>query len=430
MEGAQQVPQLEGVFGAVGRLVAPSDVVQGRLTTLLGTLWLTGGAWILGAWSLGLYDQGWRSGMGILGVTTVAIGAVLLLLRQRQLGTSWNVALTLLGSLVIALAVLWGGPRGAGATGVLYVYVTCFAAVALHQRAVVITLVSAGLHLVALLVGGYEATAAIWGLTWGTAIVTGLILGAAVEWLRQLVRRLEEAGEHKTRFVATVSHELRTPLTAILGFSETLQSEWDRLDEEQRRRFIDVIDRQAGRQLRLVDDVMTMATLLRGSLTAQPEQVDVRRLVTELVEPMPFPVEVEVTDPVTATVDPHHLERILGNLLLNADRYGAPPLIVRARARDHGIRIDVVDHGTGLSGGLEARLLEPFVQGDSGDRRSSVGVGLGLAVCRDLLDLNHGRLEYHQTPGGGATFRLTLPCQPTPTVRTCEQAHPGAPHGA
>lgn len=72
-------------------------------------------------------------------------------------------------------------------------------------------------------------------------------------------------------------------------------------------------------------------------------------------------------------------------------------------------RIEVIDHGTGIAGGLDERLLEPFVQGHSGDRRSSVGVGLGLTLCHDLLELNHGSLEYEPTAGGGATLQVTLP---------------------
>lgn len=200
------------------------------------------------------------------------LGMVLVVIRPRPLGRSLDVTFTLLGSLAVALATLWAGQRGASVTGVLYVYTACFAAIALRPQAVAIVLVSAALHLAALLAGGYDAAVAIWCFTWGTAIVAALVVGTAVEWLRQLVGHLEDADEHKTRFVATVSHELRTPLTAILGFSETLLRDWERLEDGERRRFVAIIDRQAGRQLRLVEDVLMMATLLRGSLTAHPNR--------------------------------------------------------------------------------------------------------------------------------------------------------------
>lgn len=401
--------QLGGIFGAVGRLIAPADIVSGRLTALLGILWLTGGAWVLLALGLGLYDQGWRAGIAGLCAMAVVTGAALLVIRDRRLGTALDVSLTLLGSLVIALATFWAGERGAGATGVLYVYAACFAAVSLRRQAVATMAVSAAMHLVALAAAGYEAATAIWVLTWGTAVVGGLLVGAAVEWLRQVVGHLEEANEHKIRFVAIVSHELRTPLTAIIGFSETLQREWDRLGEESRRRFLAVIEHQAERQLRLVEDLLTVSTLMRGSVVARPEPVDVEGPIRGVVEALPFDVAIEVADGLVAMVDPDHLERVLDNLLVNADRYGEPPLVVRATPCDEGVRIDVVDHGTGISGGLGGGLLEPFVQGDSGDGRRSAGVGLGLTLCRDLLALNRGSLEYEETPGGGATIRVILP---------------------
>ena len=414
MDEAQQEQRLDGVFAAVGRLVVPSDLVAGRLTKLLGTLWLTAGCWVVLSWLFGLYDQGWRPGTVGLGISAIVVGTVLVVIRPRPLGRTLDVTFTLLGSLAIALVTLWAGQRGASVTGVLYVYTACFAAIALRPQAVAIALVSAALHLAALLAGGYDAAVAIWGFTWGTAIVTGLVVGAAVEWLRRLVGHLEDADEHKTRFVATVSHELRTPLTAIIGFSETLLRDWERLDEGDRRRFVAIIDRQAGRQLRLVEDVLMMATLLRGSLTAQPEELEVNKLVTEVIESLPFPVELDIPARVAATVDPHHLERILVNLLVNADRYGEPPLVVRAHPIANGTRIEVIDHGTGITGGLDERLLEPFVQGDSGDSRSSVGVGLGQTLCHDLHELTHGSLAYEPTPGGGATLNVTLPTKRSP----------------
>lgn len=407
--GSRRGSDVRVLLGALGRLVQPTDVVSGHLTVLLGTFWLTGGAWVLFAWSLGLYDEGWSAAAASLGAASSALGVGLLIQRHRRLGRTLDVTFTLLGSLAITLVVLWGGQRAAGVTGLLYVYVVSFAAISLRREAALITVVSAGMHLVALIAAGYEAGVAVWVVTWGSAAVAGVVIGAAVAWLQEFVARLEAADEHKTRFVATVSHELRTPLTAIIGFSETLQRDWDRLGEADRRRYIGVIGRQAARQFRLVEDVLTMATLMEGSITPRPERIELRGLVTQLTEALPFDVEVEVPASITAVADPDHLERVLENLLVNADRYGAPPLTVRAASSDDGVWIDVVDHGAGIVGGFEGGVLEPFVQGDGGDRRTSVGVGLGLTLCRDLLALNGGRLEYAETPGGGATLRVVVP---------------------
>lgn len=245
-------------------------------------------------------------------------------------------------------------------------------------------------------------------LTWGAAAVTGMLAGAAVDWLREAVELLEEEDETRTRFVAMVSHELRTPLTAILGATETLQGRWEELDDARRRDLVAVIDRQAARQLRLVNDVLAMSTAMSGTTRSAVRPVEVAELVESTLESVTFPVEVDVPASVLVSADPDHLRQMLENLLMNADRYGAPPVIVRARGGEE-VRIEVVDHGPGIPGGFGGDVLEPFVQGDSGDRRRSSGVGLGLTIVRELSLTNDVRMEHADTPGGGATIRLWCP---------------------
>lgn len=393
---------------AAARWVAPEDVVAGHLTGLLAVLWFTGGSWLLAAWLLGVFDAGWAAGTAGLGVGATTLGAALFVVRRRHLPLTATFALTLLGSVVIAMAAYWGGPTGAGAVGVLFVYVTCFAWVALSQYATLLAAISASLHLVALLVAGHPAAVGLWVLTWGTAIVAGLLAGTAVEWLRQGVELLRDVDEHKTRFIATTSHELRTPLTAILGSTETLRHRWALLGDAERQQFIAVIDRQANRQLRLVNDVLLMSTLMAGVAPPIQRRVDVAELVASTVESLQFTVGQDIEGSRTAMVDPDHLQQVLENLLVNADRYGEQPLIVRARDDGDEVCLEVVDHGSGLPGGFGTGLLEPFVQGDSGDRRTSSGVGLGLTICRELVAANGGRMDYAATPGGGATIRIHL----------------------
>lgn len=402
-------PQLVGLLGAAGRLVAPERIIAGRATGLLGVLWFTGGVWVLLGSALGVYSDGYGPGMLGLAVVALVVGSGLLLVRERVLPPFAPVGLTLAGSLVIALGTLWAGPSGFAVTGMLYVYVTSFAFVSLPERAAIVTGLSSAMHLFALLAGGAPSAAAIWLITWGIATVTGVIVGAAVEWLRQLVRRLEEADRQRTRIVATISHDLRTPLTAIVGFATVLATEWDRVDEPTRQRFVQVIARQSTRLRRLVEDVLTMSALLRDTITPAVQEVDVDRVIARVLETLTFDVVVQSERPVTALVDPGHLERILDNLLVNADRYGAQPIVLRVRRAAGEVEIDVVDHGAGIDGGFSDHLLEPFVQGDHNGDRGQVGIGLGLAICRDLLAANGGRLSYEDTPGGGATVRLVIP---------------------
>jgi signal transduction histidine kinase len=400
--------EVGGVTGAVARFIAPEEFIEGQLTGLLGTLWATGGAWLLAAWVLGVFDDGWWPGVVAVAGAAVVIGLVLLALHRRRLGAPTYLALTLLGAGAITLATLWGGPTGTASVGVLYAYVSCFSFIALRRYAVRLVAASAMLHLLALVVRGDPDLLGIWVLTWGAVTVTGLLAGAAVDWLRQAVALLEEEDETRTRFVAMVTHELRTPLTAILGSTETLQRRWTQLDDAGRRAFVAVIDRQAARQLRLVNDVLAMSAVMSGTSRSSVRPVEVAELVEQALESVPFPVEVDVPASLAISVDPIDLRQVLENLLMNADRYGAPPLIVRARAGEP-VRIDVIDHGPGIPGGFDGGVLEPFVQGDSGDRRRSSGVGLGLTICRELSLANGVGLEYADTPGGGATIRLWCP---------------------
>ena len=396
------------LVGLTARLVRPRQVLAGHLNRLLGALWLTGGLWALVGLAGGLAVGGFRPGILAVGVVAVLVGAVLVV-REARLPEPAYVMLTAAGAAAIAVVVLWGGPVGGAVFGVVYVYVSCFTLMALRRHAAWLVILSAVLHLAALVLSSHPHVLGVWGVTWGTALVTGLLAGSAVDWLRQAVVQVRHADDQKTKFVATVSHELRTPLAAILGATETLEQHWDDLGEDHRTELVAVIDRQARRQLRLVNDVLAITTQLVEASSPEPTAVDAAQLLAGTVRGLSFDVDVAVAGPVVVRVDPDHLSQVVENLLVNADRYGQPPLLVRAAREDGRGCIEVVDHGRGLEGGLEGGLLEPFVQGDSGDRRSASGVGLGLTICRELVAANFGTLTYRETPGGGATFRIALP---------------------
>lgn len=402
-------PGPRGITAIAARLVAPVDVVEGRLSQLLGTLYVSGGLFVLVAMALGQFSDGWRPGLLALSTAAVLVGVALFATAGRVLPAPAYVALTVLGGLAMSLAVLWGGSPGGVAFGAIYVYLTCFALIALRPWATGLIAAGAAMHAAALVLSGAEDVVGLWVLTWGPAVVTGLLVGAAVEWLAEGVDRLRDADEHRTRFVATVSHELRTPLAAILGSTETLQRHWERLDRDQRWELVDVIHRQAGRQLRLVNDVLAVTTKMAEAAPPRPARVRLADVLERVAGAMQFPVVVEVPGDLAAVVDGDHLQQVVENLLVNADRYGAPPIRLRAAADGEDAVVDVVDRGCGLPGGLDGGLLEPFAQGDGGDRRSSAGVGLGLTICRDLVAANKGVLSYVDTPGGGATLRIRLP---------------------
>lgn len=239
-------------------------------------------------------------------------------------------------------------------------------------------------------------------------------LGDYTHELQVANRRLRRAGRVKDDFLANVTHELRTPLTAIAGFADTLINRWDHLNGRDARRFVRIIQRHAVRQQRLVDDLLMVTRLQAEVVDPRRVEIPLRDLVLDVVAELSREVDsvtVQAPGDVTGWADPDHIARILINLLTNAAKYGAPPIEVHAPVPlpDEPAEIRVVDHGPGIDDDFLPRLFSRFEQASSGDSRSSSGVGLGLSISRELARRNGGDLRHEATPGGGATFVVSLP---------------------
>lgn len=210
---------------------------------------------------------------------------------------------------------------------------------------------------------------------------------------------------------AAVAHELRTPLTSIFGFASTLQVHWNEIPDEQRLEFIGIIQEQARRLARLVDDLLTQSHLHSGMMRARPEEVPLVQAATAVVDGFPdLSVRVVGDRDLRARVDRMHLDQLLVNLVGNAAKYGGGEVSIEV-ARPEGdpevARIAVVDHGAGVRPDGREEL---FVRhGQDEERRHAKGSGLGLWIVRELTQLNGGSCRYEETPGGGATFVLELP---------------------
>ena len=203
----------------------------------------------------------------------------------------------------------------------------------------------------------------------------------------------------RKEFVARVSHELRTPLTAILGVTQTLQRRGESLDAEQRAQFVTVAERQSRRLQRLVDDLLWSARIDANVPTAAPQPIGLPtcldHVAATLSDLLPNGFEVDVAD-AHVRADPDHLEQILTNLLVNAVRYGAPPIAVRAVTRRGTVFLEVSDHGPGVPESFEAELFTSFSQASIGDRREAQGLGLGLSIVASLTAANAGQVRYRR----------------------------------
>lgn len=229
----------------------------------------------------------------------------------------------------------------------------------------------------------------------------------------EMTRRLEEVAQMKTDFVSVVSHELRTPLTSIIGSLDTVNRPELAPEASTAKELIVTARRQAGRLQRLIEDLLIVSRLDRNAIPINFETIDVDGLVHQVVEALApgHPVDVDI-DPLDIKVraDRDHLERILINLLENAGKYApGSPVEVRVRERGGAVELKVVDHGPGIPADQREHVFERFTQIEASQTRSVGGTGLGLSIVRSLAEAMGGRADVDETPGGGATFVVTVP---------------------
>ena len=230
---------------------------------------------------------------------------------------------------------------------------------------------------------------------------------------RTLVGELQEMLDMRREVMASVSHELRTPITCVAGFADTLLTHWDVLADEERRLFVEKVARHAGELGELVDRLLDFSQLEAGWATTGIATLDLGREVrATLAQLGPLledrPMEVELPS-VEALADSVLLRRTLTNLLSNAVKYSerGTPVAVRVATDDLGARVEVVDHGVGLSKEEAARVFDPFWRADHGSGMR--GAGIGLALVKEYVRVMGGQVAVESECGRGSTFVVRLP---------------------
>jgi protein-histidine pros-kinase len=245
----------------------------------------------------------------------------------------------------------------------------------------------------------------------------GLLISAAVRDISERRRTQADADRVKDEFFATVSHELRTPLTSMLGYSE-LMADLEDLSP-QGRRFLQVITRSAERELRLVDDLLTLVAIEDSGLSMRPVVVDLEPVVRDAVEAarvrareVGIELALEIPGfPVQVNVDRDRIGQALDNLLSNALKFTPPggDVRVRLRARERVAQIDVADSGIGVRDSDAERIFERLYRSGSAVAQQVPGAGLGLTIALAIAEAHDGTIALVSGATGGATFRLELP---------------------
>ena len=243
----------------------------------------------------------------------------------------------------------------------------------------------------------------------------------AAEQRQTQIARLEAeaANRAKDEFLATLSHELRTPLNAILGWVRMLRD--GTMDREHIGKALEVIDRNALLQVRLVDDILDVSRIITGGLKLDVRPVDLIAVITaalDAIRPAADAKEIAIQTDLSASArqvdgDPQRLQQVVWNLLTNAVKFteaGGRVDIRLSEMTAARVRIVVADTGAGIDPAFLPHAFERFTQADGTVNRVHGGLGLGLAIVRHLVEL-HGGMVRVESPGlgHGATFTIELP---------------------
>lgn len=260
---------------------------------------------------------------------------------------------------------------------------------------------------------------------------------------RQASRRLRDLDRLRNDFVGMVAHDLRSPITVIAGIAECLERRWGVLDDEQKLEFVGSVARNIQRLTALVEDVLTVAHIQSGEFQLDLRPLDLGELLHRVVDEIgsSAPERAIVTD-VSDHLPPVHgnvlrQRQVITNLVSNALKFSPPgqPVTVSALRHDGVVEVSVRDHGIGIAPDDLLRLFERFYRTEEGRRHDHTGTGLGLYICKSLVESWGGTIRVDSNLGTGSTFTYTSPLavddDPTLQVQGNEACAPrGSPRGS
>lgn len=256
--------------------------------------------------------------------------------------------------------------------------------------------------------------------SWIGATIDIQDLKEATERLEQRERELEQADRRKDEFIAMLGHELRTPLAPIRNAASLLEAHARRNSDPQVGRAVGVILRQADHLARLVDDLLDVSRITHGIIELERAPVDLEEVLLEAIEVSRGAIEqrdqvvsLETPDAtVTVSADRTRLVQVLCNLLSNASRFTPDRGRIRVVASDDGQEavVRVIDDGIGISPELQSRIFDLFARGQAPDSRAAGGLGIGLGLVRQLVELHGGSVSVASGgPGTGSEFTIRVP---------------------
>src|SRR5262249_539648 len=231
-----------------------------------------------------------------------------------------------------------------------------------------------------------------------------------------LYREAQEANRLKDEFLGPLSHELRTPLNAIFGWSRILRT---RNLDERTAHGVEVIERNAEAQIRLIEEVLDVSRIIRGKMTVAMEPLDMAAIVRatiEAVRPAVPAQQIRLDERIDETApvcgDSHRLQQVFANLLSNALKFTHSDGAITITLRTAGgyVEFEITDTGVGIRRDVLPVVFDRFRQADSSTTRRYGGLGLGLAIVKHIVELHRGTVRAASAgEGQGATFTVRLP---------------------
>ncbi|HXJ63725.1 MAG TPA: ATP-binding protein [Actinomycetota bacterium] len=405
-----------------------------------------------------------RAGELVVGASAIVVGAVVWRIHWERHDLRWQLLLIAPALALIALGNYFGGSNPPYAYGVFFVVVFMWIGLTFPRwTSVFVSPAALVAYIIPILylpgnVGYGISTAAItipvcilvaetlaWSLTrigrteaalrrtkqdYRQAFQSTRQYAQAYQRQMEVTERLRSTDRMKDTFLQAVSHDLRSPLTAILGAASTLEQQGRALTDDEREDLLRRIGTSARRLDRLLSDLLDIDRLQRGIISPDRRPTDVGDLIERTIADAGLreqrPVEVRVAgSPLVAEIDPAKVERIVENLVANADKHTPARglVLVEASAERDGLELRVSDEGPGVPDDLKETVFQPFRRGP--DTEFVPGVGLGLSLVARFAELHGGRAWVEDRPGGGATFVVFLPATVT-SGESPEEPEPAA----
>lgn len=254
----------------------------------------------------------------------------------------------------------------------------------------------------------------------GFSLVLLLLIGLAF-WLAYRVMRQQALFNlQKDSFISNISHELKTPVATTKVAIEALTTYKGIEDPERTKKYLHLASWEMDRLSNMIDRIMNIIQTENGNLVLEKQPVDLTALLQELIharQPILKEKNIEVVwdnanDPVVLPADKTHLQGVCYNLLDNAVKYGGNLIRIGVKNLDDKVRITIADNGPGIAPEYRKKVFENFFRVPSHNRHDVKGHGLGLSYARDIITAHQGTIDLEGTPGGGATFIITLPLNP------------------